>query len=54
MVNAVIHNGVDIGAFIIFCFLVKYWFNWEGGGAETLRNRGNSVAFSDKVIWDMR
>ena len=38
MSNEVSHNGVGIGIFIIFYFLVKCWFNWEVGGAETLGN----------------
>ena len=50
MGNEVSHNGVGIGIFIILYFPVMCWFNWEGGGAETLGNGCNSVAFSDKGI----
>ena len=49
MGNEVSHNGVGIGIFRPFCFPVKCWLNWEGGG-----NRYNSVAFCDKGILDMR
>ena len=54
MGNEVIHNGVGIGIFRILLFPVKCWFEWEGGGAETFGNVCNSVAFSDKGIYDMR